>query len=130
MGEKTGWDPEKVTLFVCKTCRGADGQSLPGPALIARLRKAFGGEEAARAIRPVTCLVQCGNPASAALVHSAGWSYVFRDLAPDHVEDLLTGARMLAENETGFLPLKGRPQSLRSGLAARIPAFTHQEELP
>lgn len=129
MGEETGWDADKVTLFVCKTCRGADGESRPGPVLVERLRAAFGDTETAqRAIRPVTCLVQCERPASAALVHQAGWSYVFHGLTEDHIDDLATGARLLAADERGFLPLKGRPQSLRSGLAARIPHFSHNED--
>ncbi|MCX8998051.1 DUF1636 family protein [Rhizobiaceae bacterium BDR2-2] len=130
MGEETGWDADKVTLFVCKTCRGADGTSRPGAGLIGLLREAFGDAEAAsRAIRPVTCLVQCKSPASAALVHRNGWSYVFHGLTEDHIADLSAGARMLAADERGFLPLKGRPPSLRSGLAARIPPFSHQEDL-
>lgn len=130
MDGEAAWDCDKVTLFVCKTCRGADGEGRPGAELIGLLRDAFADEETARrAVRPVSCLVQCERPASAALVHRAGWSYVFADLDERHVGDLVIGARLLAEDERGFLPLKGRPQSLRSGLAARIPPFTHQEEM-
>ena len=129
MGADRSWEADKVTLFICKTCLKAEGR--PGLAMIDALRAAFGDAEVAeRAIRPVSCLANCEQATSAALTHCSGWSYVFGGLTADNIPDLIIGAQMLAADERGFLPLKGRPQCLRgSGLAARIPPFSHLEDL-
>ncbi|WJR69011.1 DUF1636 domain-containing protein [Neorhizobium sp. CSC1952] len=119
-----------VTIFVCTNCRDeSNAEMRPGVALIAALKEATAGKPLA--VKPVTCLANCEKSPSAAFNHRSGWSYVFGYLAPENVEDIVTGAMMLAEDERGFLPLRGRPACLRGkGMTARIPPFHHHEDMP
>lgn len=119
-----------VTIFVCTNCRCAtDSELRPGVALIEALRDATA--DLPLAVKPVTCLANCQKSPSAAFSHRSGWSYVFGHLALENVPDIVTGAMMLAEDERGFLPLRGRPTCLRgNGMSARIPPFNHHEDMP
>jgi predicted metal-binding protein len=119
-----------VTIFVCTNCREAtDSEARPGIKLIEALRAATEGKPLA--VKPVTCLANCEKSPSAAFNHRSGWSYVFGHLSLDVVDDIVTGAMMLAEDERGFLPLRGRPMCLRGkGMTARIPPFHHHEDMP
>lgn len=129
MGEQMQQGDTVVTVFVCTNCRDAEDSSLrPGVPLIAALRDAI--DNPAIAVRPVSCLANCENRLGASFVHRNGWSYVFGGLSAENTADIATGATMLADSENGFLPLRGRPQCLRKGLAARIPPFHHQEDIP
>ncbi|WP_430250813.1 DUF1636 family protein [Neorhizobium sp. DAR64860/K0K1] len=119
-----------VTIFVCTNCREAsDSQARPGIGLMDALRKAAVGKPLS--VKPVTCLANCEKGPSAAFNHRSGWSYVFGHLSLDTVEDIVIGAMMLADDERGLLPLRGRPTCLRGkGMTARIPPFQHHEDLP
>jgi predicted metal-binding protein len=119
-----------VTIFVCTNCREAsDSEARPGIGLMAALREAAAGKPLS--IKPVTCLANCEKGPSAAFNHRSGWSYVFGHLSLETVEDIVIGAMMLADDERGLLPLRGRPTCLRGkGMTARIPPFQHHEDLP
>jgi predicted metal-binding protein len=127
---ETTSDDVDVTIFVCTNCREAtDSEARPGIALIEALRVAVEGKSLA--VKPVTCLANCDKSPSAAFNHRSGWSYVFGHLSTENVEDIVTGAMMLAKDERGFLPLRGRPMCLRGkGMTARIPPFHHHEDMP
>ena len=73
------------------------------------------------AVAEVECLGNCKRRLSAALLKSGAWSYVFGDLAIDSGADLVAGARLFATSVDGLLPWRGRPDSLKRGLVARIP---------
>jgi predicted metal-binding protein len=119
-----------VTIFVCTNCRaGSEDDSRPGIGLIHALRQATA--HLPLSVKPVTCLANCEKSPSAAFRHRSGWSYVFGHLALGNVDDIVHGAMMLAQDERGFLPLRGRPSCLRGkGMTARIPPFHHHEDLP
>ncbi|WJH41558.1 DUF1636 domain-containing protein [Aliirhizobium terrae] len=121
---KSASDEVDVTIFVCTNCREAtDSEARPGIGLMEALRQAAEGKPLA--VKPVTCLANCEKSPSAAFNHRSGWSYVFGHLSTDNVDDIVTGAMMLAEDERGFLPLRGRPSCLRGkGMTARIPHST------
>ena len=123
-------DDVDVTIFVCTNCREAmDSEARPGIGLLEALKLATEGKPLA--VKPVTCLANCDKSPSAAFNHRSGWSYVFGHLSTDNVDDIVTGAMMLAEDERGFLPLRGRPMCLRGkGMTARIPPFHHHEDMP
>ncbi len=123
-------DNVDVTIFVCTNCRDeADGDNRPGIGMIAALRQAAAGKPLA--VKPVTCLANCEKSPSAAFNHRSGWSYVFGHLSLENVDDIVAGAMMLASDERGFLPLRGRPACLRGkGMTARIPPFHHHEDMP
>ncbi|MFG1426401.1 DUF1636 family protein [Roseixanthobacter glucoisosaccharinicivorans] len=121
-----------VTLFVCTTCKlaGAATDAPPAGAALAReaMRVAATGGDPAIAVKEVRCLSNCKRALSAALVRTGGWSYVFGDLSPDSAADLLTGAALFATSTDGILPWRGRPDSLKRGMVARIPPMTFSED--
>ena len=43
---------------------------------------------------------------------------------------LIVGARLLAQAPDGLMPWRGRPESLKRGLIARVPPGSYREELP
>jgi predicted metal-binding protein len=75
-------------------------------------------------VRTVECLGNCKRRLSASIVQDGAWSYVFGDLAEDSGADLVAGASLLATAEDGKIPWRGRPDSLKRGLVARIPPLT------
>lgn len=110
-----------VTLFVCITC-GAQPGDAPGAgeALCAAVAEAVSGEDAVT-VSPVRCLSNCKRALSAAITRADGWSYVFGDLSGQSAADLATGARLLSASDDGLMPWRGRPESLKRGMVARLP---------
>ncbi len=72
-------------------------------------------------IRTVECLGNCKRRLSAAILRDGCWSYVFGDLTATSGADLVTGAKLFATSTDGLIPWRGRPDSLKRGLVARIP---------
>jgi predicted metal-binding protein len=58
------------------------------------------------------------------------WSYVFGDLTPESGVDLVTGAKLFATSTDGLIPWRGRPDSLKRGLVARIPPLSLIKDQP
>jgi predicted metal-binding protein len=115
-------DHGDVTILVCRTCRdstGSDAEPRPGRLLAASTREAAASH--AIPVAEVECLGNCKRRLSAALLKPGAWSYVFGDLTPDSGADLVAGARLFATSLDGLLPWRGRPDSLKRGLVARIP---------
>ncbi|MFC5991941.1 DUF1636 family protein [Limoniibacter endophyticus] len=121
-------ETDPVTVFVCTSCRNAEGSSiepLPGQDL-ARATIAA-GKAAGVPVRAVSCLGNCNRRLSAALMREGGWSYVFGDLRVEQAADLIAAAQLFATSPNGVLPWRGRPDSLKRGLVARIPPIDHLE---
>ena len=111
-----------MTILVCRTCRdasGSDAEPRPGKLLAAATREAAAAHDIP--VAEIECLGNCKRRLSAALLKSGAWSYVFGDLAADSGADLVAGARLFATSADGLLPWRGRPDSLKRGLVARIP---------
>ena len=110
-----------VVVFVCETCRSAS-QKPDAPregAILADLARQLADTDID--VRAVACLANCKRGLSASIQSADGWSYVFGDLTVDSAADLLTGARLLSQSTDGLMPWKGRPDSLKRGMIARIP---------
>jgi predicted metal-binding protein len=122
-------DDADVTVFVCKNCRDAEDPAVePRPgALLAQAAAALDGVSNIH-VRTVTCLANCKRGSSAVMRRRNGWSYVFGGLTPDNATDLLTGAALLAGSSDGLMPWRGRPESLKRGMIARIPPFDFTED--
>jgi predicted metal-binding protein len=117
-----GVDSGGVTILVCRTCRdsaGSDAEPRPGKLLAAATREAAALHNIP--VAEIECLGNCKRRLSAALLKSGAWSYVFGDLVIDSGADLVAGARLFANSVDGLLPWRGRPDSLKRGLVARIP---------
>ncbi|RJT42092.1 DUF1636 domain-containing protein [Mesorhizobium waimense] len=111
-----------VTVIVCASCRdetGSDGHPRAGALLADDARRAASGEDLR--IRTVECLGNCKRRLSAAILRDGCWSYVFGDLTTTSGADLVTGAKLFATSTDGLIPWRGRPDSLKRGLVARIP---------
>ena len=113
---------EDVTIIVCRTCRdetGTDAHPRAGTLLAENARAAAQGTGVP--VVTVECLGNCKRRLSAALVRPGAWSYVFGDLTVSSGADLIDGARLFATSTDGLMPWRGRPDSLKRGLVARIP---------
>lgn len=117
-----------VVVFVCRSCReetDANADPRPGSLLsIATIEKA---EKAGIEVRSVNCLANCKRGLSATIRSADGWSYIFGGLTLDDADDLLTGAQLLAGAPDGLMPWRGRPDSLKRGMIARIPPFDYTD---
>lgn len=115
-------DPlDGVTVIVCSSCRdatGSDAHPRAGALLAEDARLAASGQIR---IRTVECLGNCKRRLSAALLRDGCWSYVFGDLTETSGADLVVGAKLFATSTDGLIPWRGRPDSLKRGLVARIP---------
>ncbi|RVD32480.1 DUF1636 domain-containing protein [Mesorhizobium sp. M4A.F.Ca.ET.020.02.1.1] len=114
--------PAGVTVIVCSSCRdetGSDAHPRAGALLAEDTRRAASGEKIN--IRTVECLGNCKRRLSAALLRDGCWSYVFGDLDATSGTDLVTCAKLFATSTDGLIPWRGRPDSLKRGLVARIP---------
>ena len=120
----------EITILVCSTCRdesGSDAHPRAGAQLAEDTRRAASG---AIPVRTVECLGNCKRRLSAALLRRGGWSYVFGDLSTDSGADLVAGARLFAQSTDGLIPWRGRPDSLKRGLVARIPPLDALKDVP
>jgi len=112
----------EVTIVVCASCRdesGSDAQPRAGERLAQATLEASRGKPVR--VAQVECLGNCKRRLSAALLRDGCWSYVFGDLNEQSGADLVAGAELFTESLDGILPWRGRPDSLKRGLIARIP---------
>jgi predicted metal-binding protein len=118
-------DGTDITILVCRTCRdetGSDAFPRAGQLLAEATRALAAPDDLA--VAEVECLGNCKRRLSAALLKTGAWSYVFGDLSTDSAADLVAGAKLFATSEDGLLPWRGRPESLKRGLVARIPPLS------
>ncbi|MCA0032669.1 DUF1636 family protein [Mesorhizobium sp. B263B2A] len=111
-----------VTVIICASCRdetGSDAHPRAGELLAEDTRNAASGEDIR--VRTVECLGNCKRRLSAAILRDGCWSYVFGDLTTASGADLVAGAKLFATSTDGLIPWRGRPDSLKRGLVARIP---------
>jgi predicted metal-binding protein len=125
----------RAVVLVCITCRGSAGAAagslssdLPGGALAEATIRAAGGA-ADVSVKRVRCLANCGRGPSAAIRCENSWTYVFGHLTPGiDGPALIAGARLLAQSADGTMPWRGRPETLKRGLIARVPPADFLEE--
>jgi predicted metal-binding protein len=128
-GKAEGETTLGVVVFICRSCRDdTDPDADPRPGSILAEAAIVKAQQSGIDVRSVNCLANCKRGLSAVLRGADGWSYVFGGLTPDDAEDLLTGARMLAASPDGLMPWRGRPDTLKRGMVARIPPFDFTEE--
>jgi predicted metal-binding protein len=115
------------TVWVCVTCRTATAASAGADLVAATLIAAHSATDIS--VRPVRCLGNCNRGLSAAIRSDNAWTYVFGGLDPAcDGPSLIVGARLLAQAVDGIMPWRGRPDSLKRGLVARIPPADFREE--
>jgi predicted metal-binding protein len=126
----------RATVMVCITCRaGMDptdttGTATPGAALANATAAAAAGASDIL-VQRIRCLGNCSRGLSAAIRCEHTWTYVFGGLqSAEDGPSLIAGARLLARAADGIMPWRGRPESLKRGLVARVPPRDFREELP
>jgi predicted metal-binding protein len=116
-----------TTVLVCITCRlASDGVDAPcsGAALAEATSLAARGAPDI-CVQRIRCLGNCTRGPSAAIRHQNTWTYLFGHLDPAHdATALIAGARLLAGAHDGLMPWRGRPESLKRGLIARVPPLS------
>ena len=113
-----------VTIIVCSSCRdenGSDAHPRAGTLLAQATGRA--ACDSGITVKQAECLGNCKRRLSAALLRDGCWSYVFGDLTIESGPDLVAGATLFASSQDGLIPWRGRPESLKRGLIARIPPF-------
>jgi predicted metal-binding protein len=138
----------RATVMVCITCRDAadrqngatlgaesrGAETVVAEAPRAGMLLADATEFAAAAVPGVSvqrirCLGNCSRGPSAAIRCDSSWTYIFGDLEPDRdAAALIIGAQLLAQAPDGIMPWRGRPDSLKRGLIARVPPADFREE--
>ena len=139
----------RATVMVCITCRdaaqrlNAETPGVEAPAVDApgvemlRAGMVLAGATASAAaavsgvcVQRIRCLGNCSRGPSAAIRCDNSWTYIFGGLEPDRdANALVTGAQLLARAADGIMPWRGRPESLKRGLIARVPPADFREEL-
>jgi predicted metal-binding protein len=128
----------RARVLVCITCRAAtDPTEAPdtdapraGMALAEATTAAAAGDSGI-SVQRIRCLGNCSRGLSAAIGCDNTWTYVFGGLEPTRDgPSLIIGARLLALAADGIMPWRGRPESLKRGLIARVPPANFREELP
>ena len=125
-------------LIVCSTCRRpgtdrgapADGQRLL-EAIEAALRAvpvpltASSASPAPLRVRATACMSGCSRACTVALQAAGKASYLFGELQPDAetAAQVLACARLHALSADGQLDRAARPERLRNGILARLPAL-------
>ena len=126
------------TVMVCITCRGtmdptaAQDADSPRPGSILADATTLAAADAPDiSVQRIRCLGNCSRGLSAAIRCENAWTYIFGGLDPaQDGPSLITGAQLLARATDGIMPWRGRPESLKRGLIARIPPIHFREELP
>ncbi len=124
-------DAVRTTILVCSSCRDETGSDIR-PRAGERLGEATAqaAQNTGIAVRQIECLGNCKRRLSAAILRDGCWSYVFGDLTPDSATDLVAGATLFATSADGLMPWRGRPDSLKRGLVARIPPLALIKDTP
>jgi predicted metal-binding protein len=113
-----------VTVFVCVTCRGQEGESeRPGRMFFDAVTAALRAREACGVtVTPVECLAVCKRPCTVALAAPGKWTYVVGDLDhAAHADDVIAAALSFGAAADGIIPWRERPASFRKGVVSRVP---------
>lgn len=131
------------TLLVCTTCASTwqNGKKVGvsgGETLLKELLKEHSqlhqdnSNEKMRSqveIRAVSCMSACSHACVVTFASDGKYSYLFGDLPidvesmPTTVSAILSCAEMYCDRADGMLSWKERPEPLKSGVIARIPAL-------
>jgi len=114
-------------VLVCVLCRPAElsrEMPRPGRALFEAIENIALRDELPFRIRPVECMSGCQRHCTVALQAPGKTSYFFGDLIADNAtaEQVLACAALHQDSRDGFMARDARPERLRRGILARLPA--------
>ena len=114
-----------TTIYVCTTCKLPDdtASERAGQRLYNHLAQALDSDQHDVIIEPVECLSVCKRPCTIAFSAPNKWTYVYGDFSADEAADMLLGcAALYGATADGLIPWKERPDALKKGVIARLPA--------
>lgn len=120
-------------ITVCTTCRASSTsreQRADGLNLFDAVQEALWAAETEVGaalnvqLRGQACMSGCNRACTLAVQSAGKWTYYWGDLAPDAqtAEQVVACALMHQRSTDGELQWKSRPERLKSGVLARIPA--------
>ena len=114
-------------VLVCVLCCSADRpRDLPRPGrdLFEAIENIALRDDLPFPIRPVECMSGCRRDCTVALQAPGKMSYFFGDLSADDTsaEHVLACAALHQASMDGFMARDARPERLREGILARLPA--------
>jgi predicted metal-binding protein len=123
------------TIFVCITCasKWENGQRVGesgGEKLLKRLQVDFRDWHLNKefVILPVQCMSACNRSCVISFAANSKNTYLFGDISPDltstEVDGVLDCAGKYYVHPEGSLPWSERPQPLKKGILAKIPAIS------
>lgn len=112
---------------VCVLCRPPEGprdQPRPGRALLEAIENVALRDDLTFVTRPVECMSGCRRHCTVALQAPGKITYFFGDLPADETsaEQVLACAALHQASSDGFMAREARPERLREGILARMPA--------
>lgn len=116
-------------LYVCTTCR-APQDDPEGPRAGALLHAAMSDKLLSRGLAdqvqlvPVECLSGCKRPATVSFAGPGRWAYVYGDMTPAEVDQIIDGFIKYAATPDGLVPWRERPEAIKRGALARVPPMT------
>ncbi|NBR10922.1 MAG: DUF1636 domain-containing protein [Alphaproteobacteria bacterium] len=122
-----------TTIYVCTTCKTADDPSpdRAGARLFKALQEVAHTHQSNVIIEGVECLSVCKRPCTIAFSAQDKWTYVYGDFtADDSAEQILACAAQYAATNDGLIPWKERPDALKKGVIARLPASLTSSRTP
>ncbi|QYE36633.1 DUF1636 domain-containing protein [Polymorphobacter sp. PAMC 29334] len=108
-------------LIVCSTCRGPDGATGGGAALLKALRELGRDLDGTVAVDRMACLWSCGAGASVQLRAPGKIGYVMGGFAAADAPDILAFAAAYAATADGEVPFNLWPKGVLGHFIARIP---------
>lgn len=123
--------PALSEIVICSTCRPpGNGREAPaaGAQLLDAAQQLQSLDDTRRytqlRVREVQCMSSCSQACTAAIQAPGKLTYLFGGLAPDieTAAQLLDCARLHQTQADGTLARNERPERLRQGILARIPA--------
>jgi predicted metal-binding protein len=114
-------------ILVCVLCRPPElprDHPRPGRALLEAIENIALRDDLAFAIRLVDCMSGCRRHCTVALQAAGKTTYFFGDLPADETsaEQVLACAALHQASSDGFMAREARPERLREGILARLPA--------
>jgi predicted metal-binding protein len=128
---------QKHTLFVCTTCgsKWEDGKRVgksSGEKLLEQLQQLAQDSEIHNkfCIQGVECMSACSHSCVIALIAEGKSTYLFGDLPVDgSTSAILECATKYYSQADGSLPWSERPEPLKKGILAKIPALNKWAQL-
>lgn len=118
---------QAVEIMVCVRCRPADAppdEPRAGLAFFEAVKDVAFELDTNFTVRPIECMSACKRSCAVALQCAGKTTYLFGDLTPDveSAQQVVACGQLYQASADGLMPRAARPERLREGILARLPA--------